>query len=145
MTTWLLISAGVPAAALVALVFSPWGAAALALLANSKLARAAAIGVAIAWALLVGAARVRKSGHDAALAEVERANAAAKADRERIERDVAARSDDEVTRSWRGGRDENVHDRGRAGRARPRGARRPAATSAPSRRRSAQRWRRSPP
>ncbi len=98
MSTWLLISAGVPAAALVTLIFSPWGAAALALLANSKLARGAAIAVGVAWALFIAGARLKRAGRAEALAEVTRANAAARADRERIERDVAGRSDDEVTR-----------------------------------------------
>lgn len=98
MPTWLLISAGVPAAAAVALIFSPWGAAALALLAKSRLARGAAIAAAVGWALLVAAARIRRAGHDEALAEVQRSNAAAKADRERIEAQVKAMPADAVTR-----------------------------------------------
>ena len=97
MNTWILLT-GLPLAALCALVMSPWGAPALALLANSRIARGAAIVAAAAWALFVALGRSRKAGRDEALAEVLRRNAEAREERARIDRDVASRSDDEVTR-----------------------------------------------
>ena len=98
MTTWLLLSAGAPAAVLVALLFTPWGPALLTLLANSKVARAVGVFLALAWALLIAAARLKRAGRDEALAEVARANAAARADRERIEREVGRMSDADLDR-----------------------------------------------
>lgn len=78
-------------------MFTPWGPAALALIANSRLARGAAIAAAVAWALVVGASRIRRAGRAEGLAEVERANTAAKADRERIEAAVRDLPADDVT------------------------------------------------
>ncbi|MEE8629706.1 MULTISPECIES: hypothetical protein [Methylobacterium] len=97
MSTWILLT-GLPLAALFALVMSPWGAPALALLASSRVARLAAFAAAAAWALFVALGRARKVGRDEALAEVNRRNAEAKAERARIDRDVASRSEAEVTR-----------------------------------------------
>lgn len=97
MSTWVLVT-GAPLALLFALVMSPWGAPALALLANSRLARWVAVAAAVAWAAFVAAGRIRKAGRDEALAQVNRANAEAREQRARIDRDVAARPDDEVTR-----------------------------------------------
>lgn len=97
MSTWVILT-GAPLALLFALLMSPWGAPALALLANSKLARWVAIAAAVAWAAFIAAGRIRKAGRDEALQRVDRANAEARTERARIDRDVASRSDDEVTR-----------------------------------------------
>lgn len=97
MNTWILLT-GLPLAALFALVMSPWGAPALAILASSRVARWFAIAGAVAWAAFVAAGRIRKAGRDEALAQLLRSNADAKVERDRIERDVASRPDDEVTR-----------------------------------------------
>lgn len=97
MSTWILLT-GLPMAAVFALVMSPWGAPALALLASSRFARWLAIAGAVAWAAFVAAGRIRKAGREEALAQVVEANARVRADRARIDRDVASRPDDEVTR-----------------------------------------------
>ncbi len=97
MSTWVIVT-GAPLALLFALVMSPWGAPALALLANSRIARWVAVAAAVAWAAFVAYGRIRKAGRDEALAEVLRHNAEARTERARIDRDVAARPDDEVTR-----------------------------------------------
>lgn len=97
MSTWVLLT-GAPLALLFALVMSPWGAPALAMLAGSRFARWVAVAAAVARAAFVAAGRLRKAGRDEALAQVERANAEARTERARIDRDVAARPDDEVTR-----------------------------------------------
>lgn len=98
MTAWLLLSASVPAAVLAALLFTPWGPALLTLLANSKVARAVGVALAVAWTLFVAATRLKRAGRAEALAEVARANAAARADRERIERQVGRLSDADLDR-----------------------------------------------
>ncbi|TXN41699.1 hypothetical protein FV232_17105 [Methylobacterium sp. WL30] len=97
MSTWVILT-GLPLAALFAFVMSPWGAPALALLASSRFARTAAAAAAVAWALFVAAGRIRKAGRDEAMARVDRANAEARTERARIDRDVASQSDAEVTR-----------------------------------------------
>lgn len=97
MTDWAIIVA-VPLGLLFALVMSPWGAPALALLANSRLARWAAVAAAVAWALLVAAARIRRAGRREALAEVLRANEGAKAARREADAASARRPDDELRR-----------------------------------------------
>lgn len=81
----------------VALVFSPLGGIALGLLSGSKLARWFAAAGAVALGLAFAAGRLRAAGRREGVAKVEAANAAARADRERIERELAATPDDEVT------------------------------------------------
>lgn len=96
-TIWLLISLGPWALIAIGAIVLGYGPALLMLLSNSKLARGVAIAAAVAWGLFVAAGRIRKAGRDEALVGVEQANAAAKADRVRIERDVAATPADEVS------------------------------------------------
>lgn len=96
MSTWVILT-GLPLAALFAFVMSPWGAPALALLASSRFARTAAA-AAVTWALFIATGRIRKAGRDEALAQVNRANAEARTERARIDRDVASQSDAELTR-----------------------------------------------
>lgn len=99
MTTELLtyVPAGVVLGIVLALVFSPLGGIVVGLLSTSRVARwlTAAGGVALGLAFAAG--RLRAAGRREGVAKVEAANAAARADRERIEREVAMTPDDEVT------------------------------------------------
>lgn len=94
----LLISLG-PVTALILIVLAAGlGPPAIALLANSRVARGVTLAAVVAWGLFVAATRLRKAGRDEALTGVRAANAAAVADRERIEREVSTMGDEEVDR-----------------------------------------------
>ncbi|WP_267358506.1 MULTISPECIES: hypothetical protein [unclassified Methylobacterium] len=95
---WLILTAGLPAVVALVVVVLGFGPALATLLANSKIARGAGMLAAFVWALLVAAARIRSSARDEALESVQRANAAAREDRERIEKDVSQLDDRELTR-----------------------------------------------
>ncbi|MCJ2084217.1 hypothetical protein [Methylobacterium sp. J-090] len=77
-------------------VFTPMGGIALGLLASSKVARWFAAAGAVVLGLVFAAGRFRAAGRREGRAGVETANAAAKADRERIEASIEGRTDDEV-------------------------------------------------
>ncbi|MCJ2035525.1 hypothetical protein [Methylobacterium sp. J-068] len=92
------VPAGIVLGIALALVFSPLGGIVLGLLASSKVARwiAAAGAGAVVLGMVFAAGRFRAAGRREGRAGVETANAAAKADRERIEASIEGRTDDEV-------------------------------------------------
>lgn len=95
---WLLLGMGPWMAIAAVAVVLGWGPAIVTLLANSRVARWAVIVAAIGWTLILAMARGRREGREEALAGVQEANAAARADRERIEGEVGRLSDEDVDR-----------------------------------------------
>lgn len=95
---YLLLGAGVPAVMGIAVLVLGFGPALATLLANSRLARGAGMVAAVIWVLLMAAARIRSSARHEALESVQRANAAARADRQRIERDVSQLDEKDLDR-----------------------------------------------
>ncbi len=97
-TLWALLSA-LPFAVIAAVAIGfGFGPAIAALLANSRIARGAAIAAAVTWGLFVAATRIRAAGRHEGQAEVEAANEAARDDRARIEAEVGKLSDAQVDR-----------------------------------------------
>ena len=87
---------GAVAGIAVALAFTPLGGVVLGLLSTSPLARKVAAAGAVVLGIVFVSGRLRAAGRREGIAGVEKANAAAKADRERIEASIEGRTDDEV-------------------------------------------------